>query len=206
MNNIIVLVTVAISFWAFKNESFFQKGLFSPYLIRSNKEWHRVISHAFIHADWAHLFMNMYVLYSFGNIVEEAYFAIIFPQSPSLYYLLLYVGGIIMSSLPSFEKHKNNSYYSAVGASGAVSAVVFSSIVINPLSGIGIIFFPGLNIPAWLFGAMYLWYSWYMAKRGNSNIGHDAHFWGAVFGIIFMIVLKPSLINSFFAQILGGIG
>lgn len=201
---IIIIITCIFSITAFSNGSLFHKNLFNPYLIRHNRQWHRFFTHAFLHADWVHLIMNMYVLYMFGNYVENYFFKEVFEEKAKLFYIFLYVGGITMSAVPSYERHKNDSYYNSVGASGAVSAVVFSSIVFMPMAGMGLIFLPGIHIPAFIFGGLYLLYSWYMAKKGNDNIGHDAHFWGAAFGFIFTIVLKPALFMHFISQIQNG--
>ena len=113
---------------------------------------------------------------------------------------LLYIGGVVLSSTPSYAKYKSDQFYRAVGASGAVSAVVFASILIQPLSPIRFAFLP-IDIPAFIFGAMYLGYSAYMSRKGTDNIGHDAHFWGAVFGIVFTGILKPALFTGFIDQI-----
>jgi membrane associated rhomboid family serine protease len=105
-----------------------------------------------------------------------------------------------MSVVPAYGKNKENIHYNAVGASGAVSAIVFTSILFQPLSKIYFFFIP-IGIPAIIFGILYLWYSWYMSKKNIDNIGHDAHFWGAIFGIVFTIAIKPSIILYFFNQI-----
>ena len=145
--------------------------------------------------------MNMFVLYSFGRVIENYYFDILFGAKSSLFFALLYIGAIVVSSVPSYEKHKNDSYYNSVGASGAVSAIVFSSILIEPTQKIMFIFIP-FPIPAVVFGVLYLIYSWYMAKKEADNIGHDAHFWGAVFGIVYTLMLKPILGMLFIEQLL----
>jgi len=142
----------------------------------------------------------MFVLYSFGGQVEYL-MVFIFGMKGYLYYILLYIGGIFLSVVPSFEKHRNDSWYNAVGASGAVSAVVFSSIIFLPSSKIVFLLLP-FPIPAVVFGILYLVYSAYMAKRATDNIGHDAHFWGALFGAVFTIALKPALAVSFAEQLL----
>lgn len=198
----IIAITCLVSISAFNNPVLFQKTLFSPYLIKNNREWYRFFSHALVHADWGHLLMNMFVLYSFGHVVEIMYFPFLFEGFKADYYfILLYVGGIITSALPSFEKHKLNSYYTSVGASGAVSSVVFAGILINPMDSIYFIFLP-FPIPGFIFGLLYLLYSWYMAKKANDNIGHDAHFWGAVFGFVITGVFKPQLFLFFADQII----
>lgn len=199
ITQIIIGITAVVSILAFFNKELKGRLLFSPIMIAQHRQAYRFITHAFVHADWMHLAVNMFVLLSFGTAVEGAYGAL-FGAKGWYFFLLLYFGGVLLSSTPSYAKHKDNKFYNAVGASGAVSAVLFASILINPLAGIRFIFIP-FNIPAFIFGGIYLFYSAYMAKRGNDNIGHDAHFWGAVYGLLFTILLKPSLGAAFLHQI-----
>ncbi len=196
---IIVAVTVVVSLLSFNDARLYGKLLFSPFMISHHRQGYRFLTHGFVHADWVHLGINMFVLYSFGEAVEF-YFRNFFGLKGGYYFILLYIGGVLFSSLPSFAKHKDNQYYLAVGASGAVSAVLFSAILIKPLSSIRFIFIP-FDIPAFIFGVLYLVYSAYMSKKGKDNIGHDAHFWGAVFGFVFTILLRPSLFVDFIRQI-----
>ncbi|HOT89595.1 MAG TPA: rhomboid family intramembrane serine protease [Bacteroidales bacterium] len=196
---IIILLTSAISIPAFSNRAFFDKMKFNAFIIKENKQWYRFISYGLIHADWMHLLINMFVLYSFGEQVEMM-FIYIFGLKGTILFLILYVSAIFISAYPSYEKHKNNSWYNAVGASGAVSAILFSSILLLPSSKIYLLFIP-FPIPAVIFGILYLIYSAYMAKKAVDNIGHDAHFWGAIYGLTFPIVLKPSLFLNFINQI-----
>jgi len=198
---IIIIITASVSIPAFSNQELFARMRFNPYIIKETKQWYRFFSYGLLHANWAHLLMNMFVLYSFGEQVEY-FMKLYFGLKGNLYYALLYVGAIIISVVPSFEKHKNDSWYNAVGASGAVSAVVFSSIIFWPTSKIMFLLLP-IPIPATVFGILYLAYSAYMAKRGTDNIGHDAHFWGALFGVVFTIVLKPELALLFVKQLTG---
>ncbi len=198
----IIIVSVIFSLLAFNNAIIFNKYLFSPYACFHYNQYYRIFTHAFLHGDYAHLGFNMFALYMFGQIVEEQSFPQLFGEKALFYYILLYVGGIIFSSLFEFFKQRNNTAYSSVGASGAVNAVVFSAILINPTMGMGIIFIP-VFIPAWLFGILFLTYSWYMAKRGGDNIGHNAHFFGAIFGLVFTLALKPALFGYFISQVLG---
>jgi len=192
---IFLCITIIISLLGFYNREVFHKLLFSPYYIKHHNEWYRFFSYGFLHAGWAHLFINMLVLYSFGTAVET-YFKILFLQKGIFYFALLYIGGVLFSVLFDFGRNKDNLYYSAVGASGAVSAVVFSSILFDPLNKIYLFFIP-IGIPAAIFGILYLIYSAYMSKRSRDNIGHNAHFWGAIFGIIYTIILKPSIFMYF---------
>ncbi len=201
----ITYITIAlnciISFVGFRDRNFFAKYLFNPYTInRNKKEWYRIFSHAFLHADMGHLFFNMFTFYSFGLLLEQNSFPFLFPGHGDYYYVLLYVGGIIVSAFPGFEKHKNDFGYSAVGASGAVSAVLFSAILIYPTGSLQIMFLP-IPIPAVVFGILYLAYTWYMSKRGGDRIAHDAHLWGSLFGFVFTIILKPSLFPEFIEHI-----
>ncbi len=199
MTLVIISITVLISFLAFGNRAIFDRLKFNAYLIHTNKEWHRFLTYGFVHADWMHLLVNMFVLYSFGQIVETI-FVYHFMIRGYIYYFLLYIGGIAFSTLFDFGKHKNDYYYNAVGASGAVSSVVFSSIILYPAGKIFLFFIP-IGIPAPLFGIAYLAYAAYMAKRGTSNIGHNAHFWGAIFGIVFTIALDYHFLISLIDQL-----
>lgn len=199
MTIIIIIISVIVSIIAIFNQELSQKLRFNPYAIKHYRQWYRFFTYGLIHADWIHLLINMFVLYSFGRAVES-YFSIVFPEKSTFYYLILYIGGVIISVAPAYNKNKDNIYYNAVGASGAVSAVVFSSIIFYPTGGIRFFFIP-FSIPSVVFGILYLIYSAYMAKRSTDNIGHDAHFWGAIFGIIYTIALKPRLALLFFEQI-----
>jgi membrane associated rhomboid family serine protease len=200
----IIILTVAISIFALSNHDVFYRLKFNAFLVLHSKQWYRFFTYGFVHAGWMHLFVNMFVLYSFGNVVV-AYYVEIFGLKGYYYFVLLYVGAIMMSTLPSFGKHKNDPGYNAVGASGAVSAVVFASILFVPLGKIYMFFIP-IGIPAFIFGGLYLIYSAYMAKRGSDNIGHDAHFWGALFGVVFTIAIKPKVFLFFIDQIKGFFG
>ena len=196
---IVIAITVIISFLAFNNLRLFDQLKFNAYLIKQRNEGWRFLSYALIHAGWAHLLINMFVLYSFGAFVEEA-LQELFGSRGFLYYLMLYVGGVLFSTLWDFGKFKNDPYYSAVGASGAVSAIVFASILLNPGSSIFLFPIP-FPLPSWVFGIVYLVYSAYMGKKGVDNIGHTAHFWGAVYGLVFIIVLVLGVISNFFSTI-----
>jgi len=175
----------------------------NPYATYHKKEWYRIVSHGFLHADWVHLFVNMFVLFSFGRVVESifkqlAYEGII--KSPVLTFVILYFGSMIMATITTIKKQKDNQWYNSVGASGAVSAVIFTSIFFQPLANL--YFYAVIPIPGIVFGILYLAYSHYMSKRGGDNINHDAHFIGAVFGFLFPILLEPKLFFVFINQLL----
>lgn len=196
---LIIVLTSITSIMAFSNERIKSQLIFSPYYIKRRKDWFRFLSSGFLHADFFHLFLNMYVLFIFGDITEQ-YFMMVFGRGGATLYILLYVIAIILSEVYSYYRHQDNPNYASLGASGAVSAIIFASILFQPLSKIGLLFLPG-GIPGFLFGILYLLYSMYMARNATDNIGHNAHFYGAVFGFIFPIVLKPELFVHFMQQI-----
>ena len=200
---IIIIITVATSLTANGKPELYSKLLFNPYQVYHRKEWYRVFSHALIHDNnnIFHLGFNMYVLYSFGNIAE----AILINNLGGLgiaYYLIIYIGGIAAASVPSLLKHKDNYSYNSVGASGAVAAVLFTTIAFMPFTGgIGIMFIP-LDIPPLVFGFLYIAYEIYMGKRGGTNIAHDAHIGGAIFGFLFALFFVPNAFTNFISEIL----
>jgi len=200
ITTIIIIACIVFSLIAFNNRNIFNRFLFSPYATIHYKQYDRLFTHAFLHGDYMHLAFNMYALYLFGQALETQYFVKLFGPKAPFYFILLYIGGIFFSTIFDLIKQKDNPNYSSVGASGAVTAVVFSAILINPTMGMGIIFIP-VFIPAWLFGLLYLFYSWYMGKKQLDNIGHNAHFWGAVFGFVFTVLLNPTLLPRFFTEI-----
>lgn len=194
----IIIATAVISLIGFTQPGILSKLMFNPYSIAHRNEWYRFITSGFIHADWMHLLINMFVLYSFGQAVEF-YYHTTFPEHGSYYFILLYAGALIISVAPTYAKHKNNAYYNALGASGAVSAVLFAAIIFNPLSPIYI--YGLIKLPGIIVGAAYLFYEYSMGKKQDGNINHDAHLWGAIFGMLFTISLKPSLIIDFFSKL-----
>ncbi|PCJ84540.1 MAG: rhomboid family intramembrane serine protease [Flavobacteriales bacterium] len=196
----IVLITAAISLLALNNRKYFVKLEYNPFLVHHQKQWYRLLSHAFVHADWMHLIVNMYVLYEFGRVVEFGYFYYFGNTTPFIF-ILLYVLGILFSALPAYRKHKHHAHYNAVGASGAVSAVVFTSIMLLPAQKLGLLIIPFFHLPAIVFGFLYLAFEYYMDKRSPDNIAHDAHFWGAIFGVVFTTVLEPEIAVNCILQI-----
>ncbi|MBT7462935.1 MAG: rhomboid family intramembrane serine protease, partial [Bacteroidetes bacterium] len=175
---------------------------FNAYQIIRRKQYLRLLLHGFLHANWTHLLVNMLVFYSFGRSLE-VFFQHLFGQLAPLYFAALYILAIIISPIYSLIKHRNNYHYNAVGASGAVSAVVFASIFFAPWEKI--YFFGLVPIPGIIFAFLYLIYCWQMSKKDGDNIAHDAHFFGAVFGLLFPIILNPKLLSYFIEQLLGGL-
>ncbi|MCB0698885.1 MAG: rhomboid family intramembrane serine protease [Chitinophagales bacterium] len=195
---IIIAATAIVSLIAFSNDELKNKLLLYPALMRNNtSEYHRFITSGFVHSDMVHLFFNMYVLYMFGEAVETMYSIY---WGKKVLFFIMYMLALLASSLPSFAKHRENYYYRALGASGAVSAVVFSFIYFQPWAILKI--FGIIPIPAIVAGILYLVYSAYAAKKAQDNIGHDAHFYGAVFGFIFTFIFDPTHGKIFFNQII----
>lgn len=193
----ILIITVIISLLAFNNSDILHRFIFNPYRIKRNGEWYRFWSAGFIHADYAHLGFNMLAFYSFGRYVEQM-FSISLGAKGMLMYMLLYLLGMGFSHIYSYTKYKDSPNYNALGASGAVSAVIFSSIILSPRSEIYFYFIP---VKAYIFGPVYLALSAYLSRQGYDNIGHDAHFFGAIFGVLFTIIVFPNAIDLFRMQI-----
>jgi len=182
---IIIIITCIVSFSAFNNEKILNDLIFYPPAVTHNRQWYRFFTCGLIHADFMHLAFNMYSFYLFGEIVELR-FVQIFHEKGRLLYLLMYILALFFCLLPTYSRHREDSHYRSLGASGAVSAVIFAFILLNPLLRIGIIFLP--KMPGFIFGFLYLLISTYFDKRGGGNINHSAHIYGALFGIAYLIV------------------
>jgi membrane associated rhomboid family serine protease len=202
---IIVVITAIVSFMAFSNQNITDKLIFDPIPIASRNEWYRFFSCGLIHMDIAHLAFNMFSLYSFGTYVVEPNFNYIFGSSGPLLYLALYIISQFLCLIPTYFKNKDNYYYRSLGASGAVSAVVFAGIFLSPLQKLGIMFIP-INIPGFIFGFIYLAITAYLDRKGGGSLNHSAHFYGALAGIglliIFGYAFSPyDLLQNFLQQV-----
>ena len=199
---LILAITVYTSYRYMEDSDEKRQMLFNAAAIDQYNQWYRFFSHGLIHKDWMHLGFNCFVLYMFGGQLEIVFKSSYYfgPLMGPVLYLALYLSGLVMSSVYSFYKHRYDSSYNSLGASGAVSSVVFATILLHPTGEIGIIFIP-IGIPSFIFGALYLAYSAYKSKQANDNIGHDAHYWGSVWGFIFPIIFKPILFLAFIDQI-----
>ncbi len=182
----IVILTCVISFTAFSNQRIISDLIFYPPAITQRNQWYRFITCGFIHADIGHLAFNMISFYLFGQFVEAGFLEI-FGGTGKMMYLTMYVLALIVCLLPTYFKNRNNYQYRSLGASGAVSAVVFVGIFLYPLNKIGFFIIPPV-IPGFIFAPVYLIASAYMSKKGGDNINHSAHIWGALFGIVFLII------------------
>lgn len=195
---ILVIITSGISYYAFNNYSLMDKLILNPYRVTQRNEYYRFITSGFVHADFGHLIFNMLSLWFVGESIERL-FAGLFGPSGTFYYLFLYLVGIIVSDIPTFLKHRKNSRYNSLGASGGVSAVLFAAILYSPLMDVCLYFF--ICVKGFIFGLIFLGYSYWEARRGISYVNHDAHMYGAIFGLIFMAVVYPVSVPGFFAQI-----
>jgi len=197
---LIIVATCLVSIPAFSNKDFFYRFDFAPYTVEERKEYYRFITHAFLHADWTHLFFNMFVLYTFGRSAQ-AYFETYLGSIGIFYFVVLYLGGIVFAVLPTYKKEKSNPNYHSIGASGAVSAVLFSYIIFSPSSELTLLIFPFFGLPSIVWGIAYLGYEQYQSRKNTSNINHDAHITGALFGIAFTLITVPKSLSSFIDQI-----
>jgi membrane associated rhomboid family serine protease len=185
---IIIIITVLVSITAFSNNKVFNDFIFDPPAVTYDKQWYRFLTCGLIHADFGHLIFNMYAFYMFGESVERS-FIMVFQEKGKLLYLLLYITALFACLVPTYLKHRTDGHYRSLGASGAISAVIFAYIVLNPLQKIGLIFLPtGWGLPAFVFGFLYLVISSFLDKRGGGGINHSAHIFGALYGIAFLFV------------------
>jgi membrane associated rhomboid family serine protease len=191
--------TCLISIQAFGNHILKAKLKHWPYEEKRSGEYYRWLTSGFLHQDYMHLLFNMITLYFFG-VIAEIGFANYFGSMGLLVFVGFYLVSILVPSFATFQRYKDSPSYAALGASGAVSAVLFSSILFYPTMPIRLLFIP-FPTPGIIFGILYLWYSDYMAKRGGDNIDHFAHFIGAAFGFCAPILLKPELFLVFLAQV-----
>ena len=196
---VVIAVTVAASLYAWQKPALFQRWLFNPYVVRTQRQYDRFLTSALIHNDGSHLLFNMITLFFFGSTVESALAAYYGGAAPWLF-LLLYVVGAVVADLPTYVKHKGQPHYNSLGASGGVSAVLFSSILFEPLRSLYLFFIP-IPIPGFIFGILYLAYSAYRARQGGDRINHDAHLYGSLFGVAFTLLLVPETFGHLIDQL-----
>lgn len=190
--SIIFVITILVTLLAFSNETLYGKLMLHPHSVYRGEKTYTIITSGFIHKDWAHLFFNMMSYYFFAFRLE-AYLG-------HWQFGLLYMASMVLSDLPSIIKHKNDFWYHSLGASGAISAVVFSCILFDPRSSMYILPLP-IAIPAVLFGVLYLAYCAYASRQSRDAINHDAHFFGAISGVMITIILYHQIIPHFLQQL-----
>jgi membrane associated rhomboid family serine protease len=186
---LIIILNCLISIQALKNTILMEKFIFSPYQVKHYKDWYRLFSHCWIHADYQHLLFNMLSLYFLGDLLLKQWiieFGSI--KGIGLFALLYVIGGVAATIIP-YTRNQDNPSYKALGASGAVSAVIFAAILWNPTMKLGLLFIP-FPIPAYIFGPLYLLIEYFAMRNIKSGIAHDAHLGGAIFGILFVLFIN----------------
>ncbi|KXK39185.1 MAG: rhomboid family intramembrane serine protease [Saprospiraceae bacterium] len=192
---IIVIITCLISIACFNNRLLFDQLKHYPAVEAQRGQYYRWITSGFVHGDLIHLFVNMFVMYSFGHYIEQYLVAHFGSPVGQILYVFSYLLIIVMADISTFYKHRNNPYFSSVGASGGVSGILIMYIMINPWSMLGLYMI--IPVPAIIFGVMYLWYSTWAAKNQAGIIDHDAHFFGAVAGALILIIIRPVAVVEF---------
>lgn len=200
ITGIIIVITCLISYMTFNDASAFSKLKHHPYSEAHQGEYYRMLTSGFLHGDLMHLLLNMYVLYEFGSVVERLYLAELGPSTGRIAFVGMYLVTIVAANIPTHLKYRNVSGYAAIGASGAVSGLLFAYVVFYPWSWLGIMFV--IPCPAIVFAALYLVYSSWASKNSNDNIGHDAHFYGAIVGMLITFALMPDQLSGFAERLL----
>ncbi len=195
---ILVIITVAVSFYAFPRPELQARLMMNPYSIKRKRQYERFLTSGFIHKDHMHLIFNMFSLYFLGAAVERE-FHILFGATGNVYFVALYLMAIAVSDLPTYFKQQDNPGYNSLGASGGVAAVVFAFIILEPMQYLCI--FLAICMPGFVLGSLYIIYSYFQSKRANDNINHDAHLFGSLFGLLFCVVVYPPAIENFFQQV-----
>ena len=197
---IILVVTVIVSYQANNRPSLKEQLLYHPYRVKAFKEWHRIVTHAFVHADFTHLALNAFVLFQFGarleGLMQQTLGAAFFP--------MLYFGGIAFAAIPGMVRHHGNPSYRSLGASGAVSAVLISYILHFPTAELLLFFI--VPLPAFIVGILFFVYEHQMDKRSLGNIAHDAHLWGGLYGLLFTVATTPQVVPAFVAALSAYLG
>lgn len=193
-NLIIIAVTCIVSIMAFSNSRLMQDLILWPPAITRDKQYYRLLSYGLVHADPMHLFFNMFTLYFFGRVMEQLYNMVLGPFG----FVIFYAGALVASILPTYLRNRGNSRYRSLGASGAVSATLFAFILLQPWARIVVLIIP---MPAILFAALYIVYEFWQERQGAGNINHNAHLWGAAYGVLFTIVMEPRVLAVFFSQL-----
>ena len=193
----IIAVTCVVSWVAFKDRKLMQRLLLWPPAVEKKHEYWRLLSYGLVHADFQHLLFNMITLFFFGRALEMS--GLYSMHLGSLGFLWFYLGGLLVSILPTYIKNRHNANYYSLGASGAVSAVLFAFILLSPWSMIIVFVIP---VPAILYAVAFLGYSIYMDHRGGGYVNHSAHSWGAAYGVLFTVIMEPRVTVIFVQQLL----
>jgi membrane associated rhomboid family serine protease len=192
---LLIGATVLVSWSAFNNRNLLDRLLLWPPAVARRKQYDRLLTHGFVHADWSHLLFNMITLYFFGSLVERWFV----PAIGHLGFLLFYLSAIVAAILPTYMKHRHDPHYRSLGASGAVSAVLFTFVLLAPWSLIFVFFIP---VPAIVYAVLYVGYSIWMDRQGTDNVNHSAHLWGAAYGVVFTLLVEPRVLGIFLQRLL----
>jgi membrane associated rhomboid family serine protease len=195
---ILICVTVAISFYAFNKRELQGRLMMNPYLIKTKGQYYRFISSGFVHKDHLHLLWNMFSFYFFGAAVERD-FGSLFGKAGMYLFIVLYLSALVVSDIPTYVKKRNNATYNSLGASGGVGSVIFVFIILEPLQSICL--YIAFCMPGFVFGAGYMAYTYYQGRKSKDNINHDAHLYGALYGLLFCAIVYPSSLPLFFQQV-----
>ena len=187
---LLIAATALVSWLAFNNARWMERLILWPPAIQRRHQYDRLVTHGFIHADFQHLLFNMITLYFFGRLIERFFSAYI----GEVGFLLFYLSALVVAILPTYLSHRNDAGYRSLGASGAVSAVLFAFILLQPWSMIYVFFLP---LPAIVYGVLYVGYSIWMDRQGRDNVNHSAHLWGAAYGVLFTLLLEPRVGPAF---------
>ena len=192
---LLIGVTVALSWFCFERPRLLDRLLLWPPAIQRQHQYDRFVTHGFVHADWQHLLFNMITLYFFGRMVERLFA----PYIGAIGFLLFYLSAIVVAMLPTYLRHRHDPQYRSLGASGAVSAVLFVFILAAPWSMIFVFFLP---LPAILYAVLYVGYSAWADRHGSDNINHSAHLAGAAYGVLFTVAMEPGVLAGFASRLL----
>ena len=190
ITEIIVILTCLISWQAINNLDLRDQFLFVPYAVKHNNEFYRILSHVLVHADFSHLVFNMISLFYLGGYLE-AELINTYESVGIYYYIILYISGGVAATIFPYFKNSDNPMYRSLGASGAVSAVIFATILWEPQLELMLMFIP-IPIKAYVLGPIYLAIEYYSMRKGASGIAHDAHLGGALFGILFVLLIDAN--------------
>jgi membrane associated rhomboid family serine protease len=193
----IIIVTCIISFLSFSNYRLTEALIFWPPAISMRHQYYRFFTCGFIHADFLHLAFNMFSLFVFGKALEIYYMGELGLQH--FYFLLLYFSAIIVANIPTYLKRRDDYNYRSLGASGGVCAVIFAYILIEPWAELKL--YGGIPMPAIVYAGLFLAFTIYMSRRGGDNVNHDAHLWGALYGVVFTICARPEVFTTFVEQL-----